>query len=153
MFYSFHNPGVFFNRFATADPNAALLLITLGAIGICAEFCRPGSIWPGSMGAAGVLLGLSALARYSVDGRGAALIAAAALLLAFQTRVAARTAMAVAAAIFLACGLHMLIRSPDPVLRIHWATAIVIALILAPLFALLLSIAAKARHNKQAAIS
>ncbi len=46
---------------AVADPNIALILIVLGALGIYAEFSAPGLIAPGVAGAISVLLGLSAL--------------------------------------------------------------------------------------------
>src|SRR5262249_37835036 len=46
---------------AIADPNIALILIVLGALGIYIEFNSPGVIAPGVAGAIAILLGLSAL--------------------------------------------------------------------------------------------
>ena len=46
---------------AIADPNIALLLVVLGAFGIYAEFCLPGLLAPGVIGAIFLFLGLTAL--------------------------------------------------------------------------------------------
>jgi membrane-bound ClpP family serine protease len=47
----------------TPDATPALLLITLGALAVCLEFCRPGLILPGAAGVAAVMLGLARLLR------------------------------------------------------------------------------------------
>src|ERR1700683_2993154 len=57
-----------------ADPNIALLLLILGALGIYAEFSAPGLIAPGVIGSVLALLGLSALALFPIDWLGATLI-------------------------------------------------------------------------------
>ena len=57
---------------AIADPNIALLLLVLGALGIYLEFSSPGLVAPGVAGAILVLLALSALCHvaHRLAGRG-----------------------------------------------------------------------------------
>src|SRR6266852_103719 len=52
---------------AVADPNIALILIVLGALGIYVEFSSPGLIAPGVAGAISALLGLSALSVLPIN--------------------------------------------------------------------------------------
>ncbi|HEY1240122.1 MAG TPA: nodulation protein NfeD, partial [Bryobacteraceae bacterium] len=59
---------------AVADPNIALVLLVLGALGIYVEFSSPGLIAPGIVGAILVLLGLSALSVLPINWLGAALL-------------------------------------------------------------------------------
>ena len=47
---------------AIADPNAALILIVIGALGIYAEMNSPGLIAPGVIGSLLVLFGIASLA-------------------------------------------------------------------------------------------
>jgi len=65
---------------AISNPNIALIILVLGALGIYAEFSSPGLIFPGVAGAILVLLGLSALSMLPINWLGAAL-----LILAFHT--------------------------------------------------------------------
>ena len=64
---------------AIADPNIALVLLVLGALGIYVEFSHPGLIAPGVFGAILVLLRLSAISVLPINWLGVAL-----LLLAFS---------------------------------------------------------------------
>ena len=59
---------------AISNPNIALILLVLGALGIYAEFSSPGLIFPGVAGAILVLLGLSALSMLPINWLGAALL-------------------------------------------------------------------------------
>jgi membrane protein implicated in regulation of membrane protease activity len=46
-----------------ADPNAAILMMALGILGIYLELCRPGKVIPGVLGGIAVLVGLASLFR------------------------------------------------------------------------------------------
>ncbi len=63
-----------------ADPNIAYLLLMAGLIGLYFEFAHPGVIFPGSVGAICLLLGLYALQALSVNSAGLLLLLLAALL-------------------------------------------------------------------------
>ena len=56
------------------DPNVALILMMLGIDGLLFEFMNPGALYPGTIGAISLLIGLYALAALPVDAVGAALI-------------------------------------------------------------------------------
>ena len=62
---------------AVADPNVALILVVVGVLGICAEFCAPGKIVPGVLGGILVLLGLSSFANLPMNWVGVSLLALA----------------------------------------------------------------------------
>ena len=59
---------------AISDPNIALILLVLGALGVYIEFSSPGLILPGVAGGILVLLGLSALSVLPINWMGAALL-------------------------------------------------------------------------------
>jgi len=54
---------------AIADPNLALILLILGALGVYVEFTHPGMIAPGVFGAILMVVGLSALSVLRLTGR------------------------------------------------------------------------------------
>jgi len=60
-------------------PNVAFVLIIFGLLAIYCEFLRPGRIFPGMLGAAGLLWGVWALWRLSPTSAGWAWLAAAAV--------------------------------------------------------------------------
>ena len=73
---------------AIADPNIALVLLVIGALGIYVEFSSPGLIAPGVLGAILVLLGLSALSVLPINWLGAALLLLAFVLFALEVKFA-----------------------------------------------------------------
>ena len=62
---------------ALSDPNIALVVLLLGALGLYVEFSMPGLIFPGVAGAILLLLGLSAMALLPLSWLGISLIALA----------------------------------------------------------------------------
>lgn len=59
---------------AITNPNIALILMMLGAYGLLFEFMNPGALYPGTIGAISLLLGLYALSALPVNYAGVALI-------------------------------------------------------------------------------
>ena len=135
---------------AIADPNIALLLLVLGALGIYAEFSSPGLIAPGVIGAILLLLGLTALSMLPIDWLGAALIALALSFFVLEAKFATHGILTVGGAVAMLLGAVMLVDTNVPELRIHWATAIAVTLPFALITSFLLSIAVRARRNKVA---
>ena len=133
---------------AIADPNIALILLVVGALAIYVEFSSPGMVAPGAIGAILVLLGLSALSVLPINWLGAALLLLAVTLFVLEAKFAAHGVLAVAGAISMVLGAVMLVDSPLPEMRIHWSTALSLAVPFSAISVLLLSLVIRARRSK-----
>jgi len=133
---------------AIADPNIALVLLVIGALGIYIEFSSPGLIAPGVIGAIMVLLGLSAMSVLPINWLGAALMLLAFTLFGLEVKIASHGILGAGGAVAMVLGAVMLIDSPVPELRIRWSTAIALALPFSAITVFLLSLALRARGNK-----
>jgi membrane-bound serine protease (ClpP class) len=133
---------------AIADPNIALLMLVLGALGIYLEFSSPGLVAPGVAGAILALLGLTALSMFPIDWLGAALMVMGLVFFVLEAKFATHGVLTTGGAIALVMGAVMLIDTSVPELRIHWSTAIGLAIPFALITSFLLSIAIRARRNK-----
>ncbi len=133
---------------AIADPNIALILLVIGALGIYAEFSSPGLIAPGVLGGILVLLGLSALSVLPINWLGAALLILAFSLFVLEAKFTSHGILGIGGAVSMVLGAVMLVNGPIPEMRIHWATALGLALPFSAITVLLLSLAVRARRNK-----
>jgi membrane-bound serine protease (ClpP class) len=133
---------------AIADPNIALVLLIIGALGIYVEFSSPGLIAPGVFGGILVLLGLSAISVLPINWLGAALLLLACTLFVLEVKFTSHGVLGVGGAVAMVLGAVMLIDSPAPELRIHWSTALAVTLPFSAITVFLLTIAARARRNK-----
>ncbi len=133
---------------AIADPNRALVLLILGALGIYVEFHSPGLIVPGVLGAIMALLGLSALTVLPINWVGAALLMLAFALFILEAKFATHGILAVGGTVSMILGALLLIESPVPEMRIHLSTAIGVALPFAIITTFLVSLVVRARANK-----
>jgi membrane-bound serine protease (ClpP class) len=133
---------------AIADPNIALILLVLGALGIYAEFSSPGAIAPGVIGAILVLLGLTALSMFPIRWLGAALILLAFVFFAMEAKFTTHGVLTTGGAAAMLLGALMLVDSPWPATRVHLSFALGVTLPFAFITAFLLSIAVRARRNK-----
>ena len=133
---------------AIADPNIALVLLVIGALCIYVEFTTPGLVAPGVIGAILVLLGLAALSVLPINWLGAALLLLAFGLFALEAKFSAHGVLGIGGAVAMVLGAVMLVNSPNPEMRVHWSTAIALALPFSLITVLLLSLAVRARRNK-----
>ena len=124
---------------AIADPNIALILLVIGALGIYVEFSAPGLIAPGVAGAIMVLLGLSALSVLPINWLGAALLLLALMLFVLEAKFTSHGILGAGGALAMVLGAVLLIDSPMPEMRIRWTTAIALALPFSAITVLLLS--------------
>jgi len=131
-----------------ADPNIALILLVLGALGIYVEFSSPGLIAPGVIGAIMVLLGLSALAVLPINWLGAALLLLALTLFVLEAKFTSHGILGIGGAIAMFLGAIMLVNSPIPEMRVHWPTALALTLPFSLITVLLASLALRAHRNK-----
>jgi len=135
---------------AIADPNIALVLLVLGALGIYVEFSSPGLIAPGVVGAIMVLLGLSALSVLPINWLGAALLLLAFTLFVLEAKFTAHGILGIGGAVAMVLGAVILVNGPIPEMRIRWSTAFGLALPFSAITVMLLSLVVRARRNKVA---
>jgi membrane-bound serine protease (ClpP class) len=133
---------------AISDPNVALLILVLGALGIYLEFSSPGLVVPGAAGAILVLLALTALAMFPIDWLGVALMLMGMTFFILEAKFVTHGVLTTGGAAALAFGAVMLIDTNAPELRIRWSTAIGLAIPFALITSFLFSIAVRARRNK-----
>ncbi len=133
---------------ALSDPNIALILLVLGALGIYVEFTQPGLIAPGVAGAILALLGLSALSVLPINWLGAALLVLAVTLFVLEAKFASHGVLGAGGAVAMALGAVLLVNSPIPEMRVRWTTAIGLTLPFALITVFLVSLVLKARANK-----
>jgi len=133
---------------AVSDPNIALVLLVLGALGIYVEFSSPGLILPGVAGAILALLGLSAISVLPINWLGAALLVLALALFVLEAKFTSHGILGAGGAIAMVLGAVMLIDSPLPEMRIRWSTAIALALPFSLITVVLVSLVMRARRNK-----
>lgn len=133
---------------AVADPNIALVLLVIGALGIYVEFTSPGLIAPGVLGAILVLLGLSAISVLPINWLGVALLLLALALFVLEAKFTSHGVLALGGTVSMVLGAVMLIDSPLPEMRVHLSTAIALALPFAAITVLLLSLAMRSRSAK-----
>ena len=133
---------------AIADPNLALVILVIGALCIYVEFTSPGMVAPGVIGAILMLLGLSAISVLPINWLGAAMLILAFVLFALEAKFTTHGVLGVGGAIAMVLGAVMLISSPSPEMRIHWSTAIALALPFSAITMFLVSLAVRARRNK-----
>ncbi len=133
---------------AVADPNIALILIVVGALGIYVEFSSPGLIAPGIAGAISVLLGLCALSVLPINWAGVALLILAFTLFALEAKLASHGVLGLGGAVAMVLGAVLLVDSPLPELRIRFSVAIALAVPFAIITTVLLTLVVRARANK-----
>lgn len=71
-----------------ANPNIALILMSIGTLGLFAEFQHPGTVLPGVLGGAALVLGLVSLGNLPFNWAGLALLALAVILLIAEIAIA-----------------------------------------------------------------
>lgn len=133
---------------AISDPNVALVLLVLGALGIYVEFSAPGLIVPGVAGAILALMGLSALSVLPINWTGAALLVLAIVLFILEAKFVTHGILAIGGTAAMILGALLLVESPLPEMRVRLGTAIGLALPFAIITTFLLSLVIRARANK-----
>jgi membrane-bound serine protease (ClpP class) len=133
---------------AIADPNIALILLVLGALGIYVEFTSPGLIAPGIAGAILALLGLAALSMMPINWLGAALLILAMTLFVLEAKFTSHGILGIGGAVAMVLGAMLLVNSPLPELRIKLSTALALAVPFSLITVFLVSLVVQARANK-----
>jgi membrane-bound serine protease (ClpP class) len=101
-----------------AQPDIAMILLTLGGLGLYFEFMSPGAILPGVMGGICLILAFFALSVLPVDYAGMALLLLAMILFIAEIKVVSHGVLAIGGTISLVLGALMLFKTPEPALRV-----------------------------------
>jgi membrane-bound serine protease (ClpP class) len=133
---------------AISDPNLALMLLVLGALGIYVEFSSPGLIAPGVLGAILLVLGLSALSLLPINWLGAVLLLLALALFVLEAKFVSHGILGTGGAVCMVLGATTLVDSPLPELQIRLSTALALAVPFAAITTLLVSLVVRARRSR-----
>lgn len=134
-------------HWAIGDPNLALALLLLGALGLYAEFTSPGLILPGVAGAILLVLGLSGMSLLPLNWTGVTLLLLALALFVLETKFTSHGVLGTGAIIAMILGAMMLVNSPIPEMRIRLMTAISLALPFGLIVMFLVTLAFKAKRE------
>jgi membrane-bound serine protease (ClpP class) len=131
-----------------SHPQIALMLLSIGSLGLLIELYNPGLIFPGVIGAISVLLAFYSLQTLPVNYAGLALIGLAFVMFILETQVPSFGMLTVGALISMFLGALMLIDSPEDYLRIPLSTILVVVGTTGGLMALVVGAAARSINRQ-----
>jgi membrane-bound serine protease (ClpP class) len=105
---------------AITNPNVALILMMIGIYGLIFEFINPGALYPGTIGAICLLLGLYALAVLPVNYAGLGLMLLGIVLMVGEAFAPSFGALGIGGAIAFGLGAAILIDTEAPGFAISW---------------------------------
>jgi len=128
------------------DPNLITLFLSIGLIGIVVELWHPGLIFPGTVGAISLILGLYGLQVLPVSAAGVLLLLLSAAFLVAEAFVPTHGALAVAGGITFVLGAMMLFDPAGAAYQVSLPVAIAIAGTLALLLGFAITRVVRARR-------
>jgi membrane-bound serine protease (ClpP class) len=128
------------------DPNVIALMLSIGLIGIVVELWNPGLVFPGTVGAISLIVGLYGLQVLPVSIAGLLLMLLAVAFFVAEAFVVSHGALAVAGAITFVIGALMLFDPAGEAYQVSLPVALAIAGTLMLLFGFALTKAAQARR-------
>ena len=133
---------------AITDPNIALILMMIGIYGLMFEFMNPGALYPGTIGAICLLVGLYALAALPVNYAGIALILLGIALMTGEAFTPSFGVLGIGGLIAFALGTTIVIDSDLPQFQISWPVVAGIAAFSIGMTALIARLAVKSHRLK-----
>jgi membrane-bound serine protease (ClpP class) len=128
------------------DPNIIALMLSIGLIGIVVELWNPGLVFPGTVGAISLIVGLYGLQVLPISAAGLLLMLLAAGFFVAEAFIVSHGALAVAGAVMFTIGALMLFDPAGDAYQVSLPVALAIAGTLALLFGLALTKAAQVRR-------
>ncbi len=129
------------------DPNIIALMLSIGLIGIVVELWNPGLVFPGTVGAISLIVGLYGLQVLPISAAGLLLMLLAAGFFIAEAFIVSHGALAVAGAVMFVIGALMLFDPAGDAYQVSMPVAVAIAGTLALLFGLALTKAAQVRRT------
>jgi len=130
------------------DPNIIVLLLSVGTLGITVELLNPGLIFPGTVGAISLIVGLFGLQVLPVSAAGILLILLAAAFFAAEPFVMSHGALALAGAACFVIGSLMLFDPAGPAYQVSLWVAVAIGGTLATLVIFAVTKIVQARRRR-----
>jgi membrane-bound serine protease (ClpP class) len=137
-------------RSILVHPNVAVMLLSLGGLGIYFELAVPGSVLPGVLGAICLILGFYGMSVLPVSYAGVALLVLAAILFVLEIKVAGFGALGAGGVAALVLGLLMLFKSADPAVRVSVELIVGVGVFAAAMVAFLVTVVLRI-HRRRAA--
>jgi membrane-bound serine protease (ClpP class) len=131
-----------------SHPQFALMLLSLGSLGLLIELYNPGLIFPGVIGAISLLLAFYSLQTLPVNYAGLALIGVAFLMFILETQIASFGMLTIGGIVAMFLGSLMLIDSPADYLQIPLSTIILVVGTTAALFTFVVGAAVRSIHRQ-----
>jgi membrane-bound serine protease (ClpP class) len=128
------------------DPNIIALMLSIGLIGIVVELWNPGLVFPGTVGAISLIVGLYGLQVLPISAAGLLLMLLAAGFFVAEAFIVSHGALAVAGAVMFVIGALMLFDPAGDAYQVSMPVAVAIAGTLALLFGFALTKAAQVRR-------
>jgi membrane-bound serine protease (ClpP class) len=129
------------------DPNIITILLSLGTLGIIVELWNPGLIFPGTVGAISLVLGLFGLSVLPVSWAGLLLMLLAAAFFAAEPFVVSHGALTLAGVVTFVVGALLLFDPAGPAYQVSLWLSLGIALAIGIFMALVLTKLVQARRN------
>jgi len=133
---------------ALAHPQIALMLLSLGSIGLLVELYNPGLIFPGVVGALALLLAFYSLQTLPINYTGLSLIALGMVMFILEIKVTSFGMLTLGGIIAMSLGALMLIDSPEEYLRIPLASIALVVGTTAVLFLFVVSAAVRSMGRR-----
>jgi membrane-bound serine protease (ClpP class) len=130
------------------DPNIILILMSIGVLGITVELFNPGLIFPGTVGAISLIVGLFGLQVLPISWAGLLLMLLSAAFFSAELFVASHGALTLAGAVSFVIGALMLFEPAGESYEVSLVVVLAIAGTLAALFGLAFAKALQARRAK-----
>ena len=129
------------------DPNIIALMLSIGLIGIVVELWNPGLVFPGTVGAISLIVGLYGLQVLPISFAGLLLMTLAAAFFVAEAFIVSHGALAVAGAVMFVVGSLMLFDPAGEAYQVSMPVALAIAGTLTLLFGFALTKAAQVRRT------
>lgn len=130
-----------------AHPQFALMLLSLGSLGLLIELYNPGLIFPGIIGAIALLLAFYSLQTLPVNYAGLLLIGLAFLMFILEIKVTSFGMLTIGGIVAMLLGSLMLIDTPEDYLRIPLSTILVVVGTTAGLFSFIIGAAVRSANR------
>jgi membrane-bound serine protease (ClpP class) len=129
------------------DPNVIALMLSVGLIGIVVELWNPGLIFPGTVGAVSLIVGLYGLQVLPISAAGLLLMLLAAAFFVAEAFIASHGALSIAGGVMFVIGALMLFDPAGEAYQVSVSVAVAIAATLSLIFGIAIAKAATLRRK------